>query len=65
MDYLELEAYYEKTYLHIFADKISRIMLQLIWEYPRHVCLGEAAKPIKKYSQISRFTDIRYYKRKI
>jgi hypothetical protein len=58
-EYLELEAYYEQTYLHIFADKISRILLQIIWAYPCRVCLGEATKEIAKYVDIQPFTDIR------
>ena len=60
-EYLELEAYYIKTYLSTFADKISRIILQLIWEYPCHVCLGEMTKQTEKYSQISPFTDLRHH----
>jgi len=59
--YLELEEYYDKTYLHTFADKISRVMLQLMWQYPCRVCLGEAAKQIGKYNEILPFTDIRHY----
>ncbi len=59
--YLELEEYYEKTYLPAFADKISRIMLQLMWEYPCHVCIGETTKQIGKYNEIQPFTDIRHY----
>lgn len=58
-DYLELEEYYTKTYLPVFADKISRIMLQLMWEYPCRACLGEMGKQIDKYAHITPFTDIR------
>ena len=57
--YLELEEYYTKTYLPVFADKISRMMLQLMWEYPCRACLGEMGKQIDKYAHITPFTDIR------
>jgi len=60
-NYLELEEYYIKTYLGIFADKISRVMLQLMWQYPCCVCLGEASKPVEEHKQIQPFTDIRNY----
>ena len=59
--YLELEEYYEKTYLPAFADKISRILLQVMWEYPCRVCLGEVSKRIDRYQEIEPFTDIRHY----
>ena len=59
--YLELERYYERTYLHTFADKISRIMLQVMWEYPCHVCLGEMDKQLEQYAHILPYTDIRCY----
>ena len=59
--YLELEEYYERTYLPAFADKISRIMLQVMWQYPSRVCLGEIEKQIEKYTHIPPFTDIRHY----
>ncbi len=59
--YLELEEYYENTYLPVFADKISRILLQVMWEYPCSVCLGEMEKQIEKYGLIPPFTDIRHY----
>ena len=59
--YLELEEYYEKTYLPAFADKISRILLHVMWQYPCRVCLGEPAQQIEKYADIPPFTDIRHY----
>ena len=58
-EYLEMEAYYEQTYLSIFADKISRILLQIIWAYPCRVCLGESTKEIAEYMHVQPFTDIR------
>ena len=54
-----MEAYYEQTYLTIFADKISRILLQIIWAYPCRVCLGESTKEIAEYMNVQPFTDIR------
>lgn len=59
--YLELEAYYIQNYLDIFADKVSRILLQLIWQYPCCICLGESSKRIEEYKHIQPFTDIRSY----
>lgn len=58
-DYLELEEYYIKNYLCTFADKISRIMLQLTWQYPCSICIGEMAKQIDLCDQIQPFSDIR------
>ena len=59
--YLELEEYYERTYLPTYADKISRIMLQVMWQYPCRVCLGEMEKQIEKYAHILPFTAGGYY----
>ena len=59
--YLELEEYYERTYLPAFADKISRILLHVMWQYPCRVCLGEPTQQIEKYADIPPFTDIRHY----
>ena len=61
-EYLELEEYYENSYLPSFADKISRILLQVRWEYPCRVCIGKMEKRIEKYTSIQPFTDVRHYK---
>lgn len=32
--FLELETFFEKTYIHSFAKKVARIVLKLIYHYP-------------------------------
>ena len=60
-DYLELEEYFIKTYLPEFAEKISRIMLKLIWNYPCHIFLTEILVKRAELDGIAPFTDIRHY----
>lgn len=60
-DYLELEEYFIQTYLPEFAEKLSRILLKMMYLYPCKVYLTE---PIQQTSEINKFpfsVDIREY----
>ena len=44
-NFLELEEYFEENYLPLFAEKVARIILKMIYYYPCEVYL---TKPTKK-----------------
>lgn len=44
--FLELEEYFESTYLRSFAKKITRIALKLIYRYPCDIFLTESPIPV-------------------
>ena len=43
--FLELENYFEKTYLPIYAEKVSCIALKLIYFYPCEIFMTESSIP--------------------
>lgn len=57
--FLELERYFESNYLSIFAEKISRIALKLIYYYPCVIYLTESPIPSEMEYEISFNVNIR------
>lgn len=57
--FLELEEYFESTYLPLYAEKISRIALKLIYLYPSELFLTESPIPVSMEYEISFDTNIR------
>ena len=45
-NFLELEEYFEKHYLSSFSEKITKIILKIIYYYPCKVYLTEPTKDI-------------------
>ncbi|WP_313076168.1 hypothetical protein [Lacrimispora sp.] len=45
--FLELEEYFERTYLRSFAKKITRIALKMIYRYPCEIIFTESTKIAK------------------
>lgn len=45
--FLELEEYFETTYLPLFAEKVSRIALKLIYFYQCEIYLSESPKLVE------------------
>ncbi len=60
-EFLELEEYFEKTYLPLFAEKIARIVLKMIYYYPCEVYLTEPAKKIPEGMDLEFDTNVRHY----
>jgi len=56
-NFLELEEYFEKHYLSSFSEKITKIILKIIYYYPCKVYLTEPTKdiPINSTLDINRF----------
>ena len=58
-DFLELEEYFEDTYLSEFAEKIVRIALKVIYLYPCKIYLTAPNKIIPNQEEFSFDVDIR------
>ena len=59
VSFLELEEYFERTYLPFFAKKITRIVLKLIYRYPCKIIFAESAIPVKLKYEMPFYEDIR------
>lgn len=59
--FLELEEYFEKDYLPLFAEKISRIVLKAIYYYPCEIYLTEPTKRIPTDITLDFDVNIRHY----
>lgn len=57
-DFLELEDYFEQTYLPLFAEKISRMMLKIMYFTSCRVYLTKPSRPCDDFAYD---TDIRSY----
>ena len=60
-DFLELEEYFEKEYLPLFAEKVARIVLKMIYYYPCEVYLTEPTQKVSKEKDMAFDTNIRHY----
>lgn len=60
-EFLELEEYFEKTYLPLFAEKIARIVLKMIYYYPCEVYLTEPTKKMPEGMDLEFDTNVRHY----
>lgn len=60
-EFLELEEYFEKEYLSLFAEKISRIVLKTMYYYPCEVYLTEATKELPTDLDLEFDVNIRNY----
>ena len=60
-EFLELEEYFEKTYLPLFAEKIARIVLKMIYYYLCEVYLTEPEKKVPGKMELNFDTNIRHY----
>ena len=60
-DFLELEEFFEKEYLPLFAEKVARIVLKMIYYYPCEVYLTEPTKKASKEMDMDFDTNIRHY----
>lgn len=58
-NFLELEEYFEDTYLSEFAEKIVRIVLKVIYLYPCQIYLTTPNKIIPEQEEFSFDVDIR------
>jgi hypothetical protein len=58
---LELEEYFERTYLRPYAKKITRIALKLIYRYTCDIFLTESLKPVPLKYEITFNENIRNY----
>lgn len=58
-EFLELEEYFQQTYLPEFAEKIIRIILKVVYFYPCQIFLTEPSKAIPEQQDFSFDTDIR------
>lgn len=59
VQFLELEEYFETTYLPLYAEKISRIALKLIYYFHCEIYLTESPIPIDLEHEISFDVNIR------
>lgn len=59
VSFLDLEEYFESTYLFTFADKISRIALKMIYFLHCEIYLTEAPIPVELEHEISFDDNIR------
>jgi hypothetical protein len=57
--FLELEEYFETTYLPLFAEKVSRIALKLIYFYQCEIYLSESPKLVELEHEFSFDVNIR------
>jgi hypothetical protein len=57
--FLELEEYFERTYIRSFAKKIIRIVLKMIYRYPCEIIFTESARPVKLKYEMPFYEDIR------
>jgi hypothetical protein len=57
--FLELEEYFERTYLRSFAKKITRIALKMIYRYPCEIIFTESVIPVKLKYEMPFYEDIR------
>lgn len=57
--FLELERYFERTYLRTFAKKMTRIALKMIYRYPCEIIFTESAIPVKLKYEMPFYEDIR------
>jgi hypothetical protein len=57
--FLELEEYFERTYIRSFAKKITRIALKLIYRYPCEIIFTESAIPVKLKYEMPFYENIR------
>lgn len=60
-NFLELEEYFEKHYLSSFSEKITKIILKIIYYYPCKVYLTEPTKDIPINSTLDFNSNIRHY----
>ena len=60
-NFLELEEYFEKHYLSSFSEKITKIILKMIYYYPCKVYLTEPTKDIPINSTLDFNSNIRHY----
>lgn len=60
-DFLELEEYFEKEYLPLFAEKVARIVLKMIYYYPCEIYLTEPTPKVSKEMDMAFDTNIRHY----
>ena len=60
-NFLELEEYFEKHYLSSFSEKITKIILKIIYYYPCKVYLTEPTKDIPINSTLDFYSNIRHY----
>ncbi|SET54302.1 hypothetical protein SAMN05443270_0429 [Lacrimispora sphenoides] len=58
--FLELEEYFETTYLPLYAEKISRIALKLIYFFHSEIYLTESSRPVEMEYEIFFDVNIRH-----
>lgn len=59
VSFLELEEYFESTYLPLFAEKICRIALKMIYLYPCEIYMPESYIPVDMEYEILFDVNIR------
>ena len=59
--FLELEEYFLKEYLPLFAEKVARIVLKVMYYYPCKAYLTQPTKMTPKGIEITYDADIRHY----